>query len=224
MANFTTYRQVVNDIHQDLNDDEKMAQIGDTQLMTVIQRWEHNLSQRLNLRGQVQINTIENVMDYQIDQVPEHMNEIISATRLVNGFLRKIEVVGLDRLLEAYRWDTERFIVWSDYDCPNMCAIWTKDKNRYLKIYPAPLTNVTIDLYYRMNLNYRDLSKKTFTDSISIPMECEEILKFGAKYQVASSLFKDGKMAAEMMQMYENLLANYNNNLPETARINVVYK
>lgn len=224
MANFSTYQQVTNDIHQDFADDEKMSQIGQTQLMTVIQRWEQNLSQRINLQGQLDINLISGQVDYQVDQLPERIEEFISVTRLVNGFLRKIEVVKMDRLLEAFRWDTERFIIWSDYDCPNMCAMWTKDKQRYIKVYPAPLNASVMTAYYRLNLLYRDLSLKGLTDDIAIPMEYEEILKFGAKYQIYSTLLKDVKKAGEMMDMYENLLAQHDRNIAETARQIVTYR
>lgn len=224
MANFSTYRQIVNDIHQDLNNDEKMSQIGETQLMTVVQRWEQNLSQRINMQGQLDINLVSGQVDYQVDQLPERVEEFISVTRLVNGFLRKIEIVKMDRLLEAFRYDTERFIIWSDYDCPNMCAMWTKDKQRYIKVYPTPLNASVMTAYYRLNLLYRDLSLKELTDDISIPMEYEEILKFGAKYQVFSSLIKDNQRAAEMMDMYENLLTQHDRNIAETARQIVTYR
>lgn len=224
MALFSTYQQVVDDVLSDINEDDKLSGVGNTAVMTMIQRWEQNLSQRIDMRGQTVINLLQNQADYQIDQLPERIEEFISVTRVINGFLRDIQIVNLERLVQANQYDTDRYIIWSDYDCPMMVAPWTKDNKRYLKVYPVPVNDTQITCFYRVNLLARDLMKKGLTNEISVPMEYEEILKMAVKSQIYMSILKDGQQATAAMQMYENLLANHDRNMPETARILVTYR
>lgn len=220
---YSTYTQLIDDIHSEIHEQDKLSFLADEQIAGLINNWQEKMSRRLNLRGEIAINLKQAVTQYQLDTNAETMAQPMVFKRVVNGFIRTVEYFKRDEFQNKQVHDSENLWIYSSYDCPFMFTDWMKDGNRYIEVYPAPLGDEADTIYYRKIIIARDLSGKALTSELLIPSEYEDALKFAVEANIYRIYLKDAKQYAETMRLYEQTMVEIDRNVPATSRIVVTY-
>jgi len=224
------YKDVLNDIHVEVNSPEEMSKVTDEFLIASIHKHLQTLSERSSVEDRVEIELEVDKNEYSFPEAVYEVKKVKHAQLQVGADKYPLEIIEMSRLLDIERRDTS----WQGSGAPRIASIWLDANAPFLRVHPTPEEVLdddeypeeqTITLYahilyhtHKLNNAYTGL-----TQSILFPPRYLQTIKWGVKADVYSYL-KQYELAQEARRMFEVALLNNLTNRGIYHQTSITYK
>lgn len=217
-----TYKDVINDIHVEVNQPAEMSKISDEFLVASIHKYCQILSERSFIEDRVEIELEEDVGEYELPDKSFEIKKVKYAALIVGDDKYEVEIVDAEHFLDYER----RSVTWHGTTAPKIAMFWKEDNQGFIKVAPPPgdedeqkLVLYIGVLYHTHKLNelYTSLEQ-----DILFPAKYLDTLKWGVKQDIYGIL-KQYDLQNQAMRLFDSSLVSNNVNRGVYHKIKVTF-